>query len=238
MQPIRTLTDVLDDGAFISVERQRRLAEVIGEDGPYGDHWDADLSAGVLTFTGRGGTLTTPAHVIGTAAPGPGSWLWGWHNVNGFPDAVVARSAQVRELGTRFGITQLTAEEVPLRGEPRQDATEYAVVAGLVNGGLPHYTVEVGAGTIVAFLIEEPSAALPAPSTATAVTVIGEALTGGAVHDHRRALAAYAELRGLGLVQAGRDLVLSGPDGSVTVVLDDEGRITAMRGTLGAAGAR
>ncbi len=238
MQPIRTLTDVLDDGAFISVERQRRLAEVVGEGGPYGDRWGADLSAGVLTFTGPGGTLETPAHVIGTAAPGPGSWVWGWHNVNGFPDAVVARSARVRELGARFGISALTAEEVPLRGEPRQDATEYAVVAGLVNGGLPHYTVEVGAGTIVAFLIEDPQAALPAPSAATAITVIGEALMGGAVHDQRRALAAYAELRGLGLEQAGPDAVLSGPDGSVTVTFDEAGRISAMNATLGGTGGR
>ena len=60
--------------------------------------------------------------------PGPGAWLWGWHDVNGFPDAV----------------------------------------AVLVNGGLPHSTVEVGAGTIVALLVEDPRATLPAPSTATA----------------------------------------------------------------------
>ena len=233
MQPIRTLTDILDDGVFISVERQRRLSEVVGADGPYGDSWGADLSAGVLTFTGPAGTLETPAHVIGTAAPGPGSWLWAWHNVNGFPDAVVARSAQVRELGARWGIGELTAEEVPLRGDPRQDATEYAVVAGLVNGGLPHYTAEVGAGTIVAFLVEDPRAVLPAPSTATAATVISEALMNGAVHDHRRALAAYTELRGLGLEQVGQDAVLSGPDGRITVAFDDLGRITGMKGTLG-----
>lgn len=232
MQPIRTLTDVLDDAVFISAERQRRLAEIVGREGPYGDHWDVDLDAGVLTFSGRGGSLETPAHVIGTAAPGPGSWMWGWHNVNGFPDAVVARSAQVRELGTWFGIADLTAPEVPLRGEPRQDAVEYATVAGLVNGGFPHYTVEVGAGTIVAFLVEDPSAALPAPSTATAVTVISEALRGGGVQDHRRALAAYAELRGLGLEQAGRDAELVGPDGRATVVFDELGRITSIDGTL------
>lgn len=233
MQPIRTLIDVLDDGAFISVERQRRLAEVVGGDGPYGDRWDVDLTAGVLTFTGREGTLETPAHVIGTAAPGPGSWMWGWHNVNGFPDAVVARSAQVRDLGARFGIAELTSAEVPLRGEPRQDATEYAVVAGLVNGGLPHYTAEVGAGTVVAFLVEDQRVALPAPSTATAATVISEALMNGAVHDQRRALAAYAELRGLGLEQTGQDVVLAGPDGRLTVGFDDVGRIAGMNGTLG-----
>lgn len=105
---------------------------------------------------------------------------------------------------------------------------------GLVNGGLPHYTAEVGAGTVVAFLVEDARAALPAPSVATAVTVIAEALMGGAVHDQRRALAAYAELRGLGLEQTGRDAMLAGPDGKITVVFDEAGRITAMNGTLGA----
>jgi hypothetical protein len=234
MQPIRTLVDVLDDGAFISVERQRRLADLVGEGGPYGDRWDVDLTAGVLSFTGRDGTLTTPAHVIGSAAPGPGTWMWAWHNVNAFPDAVVARSAQVREFGTRFALPELTTPEVPLRGEPRQDAVEYAVVAGLVNGGLPHYTAAVGGSTIVALVVDEPRAALPPPSGVTAATVISEALAGGAVVDHRRALAAYAELRGLGLETAGPDTVLVAPDGRLTVRFDEVGRITGLTGDFGA----
>ena len=81
--------------------------------------------------------------------------------------------------------------------------------------------------------MEDPRATLPAPSTATAMTVIGETLMNGAVHDQRRALAAYAELRGLGLEPAGRDAVLAGPDGRITVAFDDAGRITVMKGTLG-----
>ena len=228
MQPIRTLTDVLDDGAFISLERQRRLAELVGAEGPYGQRWDVDLTVGVLSFTGRDGTLETPAHVIGSAAPGPGTWMWAWHNVNDFPDAAVARAAQVRDFGTRFALPELTTAEVPLRGEPRQDAVEYAVVAGLVAGGLPHYTAAVGGSTIVAFVVDEPRAALPEPSVATAATVISEALGNGAVVDHRRALAAYAELRGLGLEASGPDAVLVAADGRLTVRFDELGRITGL----------
>ena len=230
MQPIRTLTDVLDDGAFISVERQRRLGDLVGADGPYGDRWNVDLTVGVLSFTGRDGTLETPAHVIGTAAPGPGTWMWAWQNVNGFPHAAVARSEQVRDFGTRFGLAELTTPEVPLRGEPRQDAVEYAVVAGLVAGGWPHYTAAIGGSTIVALVVEEPRAALPEPSAATAATVIGEALANGAVVDHRRALAAYAELRGLGLEGAGPEMVLVAPDGRLSVRFDQLDRITGLKG--------
>lgn len=233
MQPITTLSDVLDDGAFISTERQRRLADVVGAHGPYGDRWDVDLSRGVLTFSGRDGTLETPAHLVGSAAPGPGTWMWGWRNVNGVPDAVVARSARVRELGERFGIAELIEAEVRLRGEPRQDAVEYAVVAGLVNDGLPHYTADVGSGTVVAFLVEEPRAALPAPSCVTASTVIGETLMGGAVRDQRRALTAYAELRGFGLEQNAAGYVLTATDGRLAVAIDDAGRITGLSGTSG-----
>jgi len=46
------------------------------------------------------------------------------------------------------------------------------------------------------------------------------------------ALAAHADLRGLGLEQAGRDAVLTGPDGRITVAFHDVGRITGMEGTL------
>ena len=233
MRPIRTLTDVLDDGAFASVERQRRLAELVGEGGAYADRWDVDLDAGTLTFTGRAGTLQTPAHLVGTAAPGPGSWMWAWNNLNGFPEAVVARAGVVREFGGRFGIEELTTAEVPLRGEPRQDAVEYAVAAGLVNGGLPHYTAEVGGGTVVAFVVDEPRAALGAPSTATAASVLAEGLANGAALDHRRAVEAYGELRGFGLQAQGDDvLVLEAADGRLTVRFDEEGRISGLSGTF------
>ncbi|RYZ26734.1 MAG: hypothetical protein EOP01_08625, partial [Propionibacteriaceae bacterium] len=173
MHPIRTLADVLDDGAFVSVERQRRLAELVGGDGPYGERWNVDLTAGVLTFTGRDGVLETPANLVGSAAPGPGTWMWAWSNVNGLPAPVVARAAAVRDFGSRYGLRELTEPEIPLRAEPRRDAVEYAVVAGLVNGGFPHYTADAGNGTVVAFLVEEPRAALPAPITVAAVAQLG-----------------------------------------------------------------
>lgn len=232
MHPITSLTDVLDDGAFVSVERQRRLAELVGGDGPYGERWNVDLTAGVLTFTGREGELRTPAHLVGSAAPGPGTWMWGWSDVNGLPEPVVARSARVRDFGAQHRLAPLTEPEIPLRGDPRQDAVDYAVVAGLVNGGFPHYTADAGNGTIVAFLVEEPRAALPAPSCATAATVIGETLRRGAVVDQRRALAAYAELRGFGSEQAGADLVLLAGDGRLVVGFDDRGRIATLNGRL------
>lgn len=232
MHPITSLTDVLDDGAVASVERQRRLADLLGEGGPYADRWDVDLTAGVLRFGGRAGTLETPAHLVGTAAPGPGTWMWGWSDVNGFPAPVVARATLVRELGTRYGLAELAAPESPLRGDPRQDAVEYAVVAGLVNGGLPHYTADAGNGTIVAFVLDEPRAALPAPSCATATTVIGEALMGGAVVDHHRAVTAYAELRGFGLEREGDDVVLVAGDGRLVVRFDGQGRVASLDGRL------
>ncbi|GAA3565390.1 hypothetical protein GCM10022197_21490 [Microlunatus spumicola] len=231
MQPITSLTDVLDDGAVVSVERQRRLAELLGEGGPYADRWDVDLATGVLRFGGRAGTLETPAHLVGSAAPGPGTWMWGWSNVNGFPPPVVARAAAVRDFGARFGLAELTAPETPLRGEPRQDAVEYAMVAGLVNGGLPHYTADAGNGTVVAFVLDEPQASLPAPSCATAATVIGEALMGGVVN-HRRAVTAYAELRGFGLEQAGDEVVLQAGDGRLVVRFDGLGRVASMDARL------
>src|SRR5690606_41585755 len=76
----------------VSHEHQIHLAALHGDDA-----WNADLVAGTLTFTAPdGGTTTCRVQFLGTAAPGPGTWMWAWNNVNGFPDAGLDAAERTR----------------------------------------------------------------------------------------------------------------------------------------------
>lgn len=224
---INRLADVVDDAYLLSVDRVRDVVALVEEDGaPYAGTFQVDLDTQTYTFIGRE-TLEAKLHFVGSAAPGPKSWLWGWHNINGFPEETVAASARVREFGERFGLTELTSEEVPLLSEPRIDARVYGAVAGLLCGGLPNYLLPIGGGSVAAMLLESPEFAPGDPSIVRAATVLPEAAQDGVVSDWRRAIGSYAQRRGFGHRQQPDGAVsLTAADGELTCTFDDHNRLT------------
>lgn len=222
--------DLLDDGCLISNDAQFRLQDVIGEDTPYGDRFDVDLGSQVITFSGAG-QLSARVHYVGSAAPTPGTWMWGWSNVNGFPDAVLQRVRAVHDFGRQYGISELTTAELPLIHEPRQTAGRYAVVSSLVNGQLPYYTAEIDQGRVVAFLVEHPDFELRPLDTPRLMTVLQSTLMEGLVRDWHRALQQYAAFRGLTCSQRPGGLALTGSTvDEVHIDLDQLGRVTRVSG--------
>jgi hypothetical protein len=112
-----TLVDVLDDAALLSLEHQIHLAELLGEHG-----WSVDLPKERFTFTGDHPVDCTAVHLLGTAAPGPRSWLWSWANPAGYGAGVVGLAESVRQFGQAHGLAELATPEVPfhaLPGDPR-----------------------------------------------------------------------------------------------------------------------
>lgn len=229
---ITGLQDLLDDGCLISNDAQFRLQDVIGEDTPYSDRFDVDLSAQLISFSGAG-RLDARAHFIGSAAPTPGTWMWGWSNVNGFPDAVLQRVAAVHSFGRQYGVKELTTAELPLADSPRHAAGVYSVVASLINGQLPYYTAEIDQGRVVAFLVEHPDFALRPLDTPRLLTVLQSTAAEGLVRDWRRALHQYADFRGLICSERPGGLALTGPTiDEVRIDLDQQGRVSGLSGTV------
>lgn len=228
--PINRLADVVDDAYLLSVDRLRDVVTLVEEDGaPYSGQFQVDLDSQTYRFIGRE-TLEARLHFIGSAAPGPKSWMWGWQNVNGFPDATVASSQQVKEFGERFGLTELTSAEVPLLSEPRIDARVYGAIAGLICGALPAYLMPVGGGSVAAMLLEAPEFSPGEPSIIRAGTVLPEAAEDGVISDWRRALASYAQRRGFRHeTTADGSVLLAAADGTLTCTLDDQGRLTNLK---------
>ncbi|WP_171468264.1 DUF6882 domain-containing protein [Cellulosimicrobium sp. 72-3] len=222
-QDVPALQDLVDDAAFLSHEHQLHLTDLHGDDA-----WAADLTTGVFTFTAPdGGTATSRLQFLGTAAPGPGTWMWAWQNVNGFPEAVLTAAESTR----RTGLREAAEPELPLADDL---AHRLALAAKAVTGSFAHYSAPVGGGTRAWFLLDDADLALPAPSVPRVVRTLSEGLLSVTVVDHRRAVASYASARGLPAVEDGTGaVVLDVPDGTVTVRFDERGRIAGISASSG-----
>lgn len=192
--------NLLDDAAFLSLEHQLHLADVLGE-----HSWRVDMQRGMFTFdTEHGSVECTEFHLLGTAAPGPRSWLWSWANRSGFPESVSALAASVRAFGIEHEIAELSAPELPFdslpfdRPEPFQVAAVQTEAAKAVTGHWTGYQGPAGAdGTRAAFLVDHPDFRLPPPDGHRIMRTLSEGTAGLALHDHRRALNSYLSLRGM-----------------------------------------
>lgn len=230
-----TLTNILDDAAILSLEHQLHLQEVLG------DHsWNVDLQRQRFEFTGARPITCTRFHMLGSAAPGPRSWMWGWANPSGVPEPLTALSSAVREFGQRNGIAELASPEVPFDDLPRSNG-DPAMVVGLlsdvakpISGQWTSYNGEAGGGTRVAFLVEHPEFQLPPPRPERVMRVIQQCLASVPMSDHRRALHSYATRRGLGATFAPdhSKLTLTGPGLEAAVDFDQYGRVSDISASL------
>ncbi|GAA4632616.1 hypothetical protein GCM10023196_066730 [Actinoallomurus vinaceus] len=235
-----TFANLLDDAAIFSLEHQLHLGDVLGE-----HSWHADLQAHLFEFTGSRPLTCTGLHLLGSAAPGPRSWLWGWANPSGFPEPVTALSATLRDFGQQHGIAELASAEVPfdaLPGSPTEPAQAVGILtdaAKAVSANWTSYNGPVGGGTRAAFLIEHPDFQLPPPEPARVMHVIQQALSGLWITDHRRALHAYAVRRRLGAAFSpdGTKLTITGPGLEAVIDFDQYGRVANINASLSAPGA-
>ncbi len=233
-----TLTELLDDAALLSFEHQLHLADVLGE-----HSWRADLADRVFEFTGEQFRTCTRFHLLGSAAPGPRSWLWGWANPTGYPAPLLSLGEYVRDFGRQHGIRELTEPEVAFDELPGSPA-DPNLVSGLlveaakaVANNWTSYTGDAGGGTRAAFLVEHPDFVLPAPEPARVMRVLQQSLAELSLTDHRRAFHAYAARRGLqpAFDPDGSRLTISGPGLRATVHFGPRGQVDEVSASMGAA---
>lgn len=229
-----TFVQLLDDAALYSFEHQLHLAEVLGE-----HSWEADLAGLRFAFTGERPRLCERFHLLGSAAPGPGSWLWGWANPHGYPRPLLGLGEFVCDFGRRHGIAELAEPEVPFSALPGSP-TDPNLVAGMfveaakaVAGNWTSYTGEAGGGTRAAFLVEHEDFRLPPPEPARVMRVLQQGLADLQLSDHRRAVHAYAVRRGLHPAHHDDRLELAAPGLAATVRFDELGRIADISASLG-----
>lgn len=212
------IDDLIDDAVFLSQESQERIQQLWGS-----FDWSVDLPTQVFQFASTPATQFR-AHLLGSAAPGPNSWLWGWANPNVSTEST-ALLGRVRDYAATQGIAEFTTPELPLTDDlPLRLALAAESLTGLrsyFNGGL-------GGGSRLWLLLEGDALQLPAPDMVTTTGVISRGLMATQVSDHRRAVRSYAGHRGIPLVDA-EVMTLTLPDGLVTIEFAND-RISSVRG--------
>lgn len=226
LKPSEQLQTLVNRAAFLSTEVQIRFGGLVG-DSP----WEVDFGAEhpALAFEavgsdGEDGTLTLSANLAGSLAEGEGTWHWAWDNINEFPQAVVARAADVLALGESEHVPELTATEVKADSDQAQ---RLILAAKLATGIWAHYPAETGPKTAAWLLVDGTELALPAPSIRPVVTAMAASLQQLEITDHRAALESYARLRGFATIESddGGVRILTA-DGSAEVTFDEQRRLT------------
>lgn len=74
------------------------------------EDWNVDLERGVILF----GAREYPIQFIGSESKSSGTWLWGWENINQFPDAIIRLAHETKACGDAWQIEALTTDEFEL----------------------------------------------------------------------------------------------------------------------------
>jgi hypothetical protein len=228
------IRELIDDHVLVCVDRQLAFSDLIGSPA-----YSVDLETGTVTFEG-GPTL--PVGLIGSAAPGPGTWLWAWANPMAYPEPVLRVAESVRAFGQARDIAELVTPELPL--DDAWDATRAGIAAVAASGIEVWLPVAAGGGTQVMLAVHDvPPLPAPHPEPTRLAPALTQVMSLGVVTDWPRALRAYARFRGGELTETGRsedghrELVLgpAGGDSGARVEVDDLGRVRSLSMTRAAA---
>ena len=74
------------------------------------ENWNIDLGRGVIFF----GMREYPIQFIGSESKSSGTWLWGWENINHFPDEIIRLADETKACGEEWHLEALTAAEFDL----------------------------------------------------------------------------------------------------------------------------
>lgn len=214
------------------------------------DRWDADLTAQTFTLSGPGREVVFTPYFVGSSSGESDTWMWGWNNINNFPEGVVEVADAVFNFGGHFSEPLLTVAQQPL-GEAERTAAglpgadhgfgverTFVHAAQALSGiAAPlYYRAPTGNGSFAWFLLSNPAEfRLPPATVLSTISALTEALQSGYVSDGIGALVGYADKReGVSLEGGEGTAVLHTPDGDVNLELDASGRITRISGTADA----
>lgn len=209
-----TFHDLLSQHIGTAFARQLAFADLLGE-----RSWSVTISEGIVTF---GNDLRFPIQLLGSEADSDATWLWAWANkASNLPDKVLVACKELRELGQREGVPELTERTFSL---DQASGHAIALVASGVFGNCCYYRGPYDGGALF-FLVNNPPAEVlrPVPPE-RAVTVITQVISNFDIN-HRPMAESFLAAQGFTLDTASGALVASRNGDEVTFSFDDLGRI-------------
>jgi hypothetical protein len=126
-----TFEELIIKHGAASFDKQIYLQAMFGKAG-----WSLDLSTGVLAFRKpHEEPQQLFVQVLGTQSEDSGTWLWAWANqAQTFAPALLGVAEEVRVLGAKLGVAELTQAEIPCTSQVNGDSIA-AVASGLSRAG-------------------------------------------------------------------------------------------------------
>lgn len=73
-------------------------------------NWNVDFSKGIISF----GNDTYPVQLIGSESNSSNTWMWGWNNVNNFPESLVSLANEMLSKGDEWELDPLRVPQFDL----------------------------------------------------------------------------------------------------------------------------
>ena len=159
-------------GKMISI--QQACAEYVVKN----EDWNVDLERGVISF----GTREYPLQFIGSESASSGTWLWGWENINDFPEKIIRLARETREFGAAQQIEALTTDEFDLN-DTYNGHNLSIVTCGLADG-YAYYRCPHNGGAFFVGLSDVPDAVFDPVDFPRFVSVVTQCIEQFAL-DHR-----------------------------------------------------
>ena len=217
--------------ALTSFEKQLRLADVIGM-----RSWRFSMEDGCLTFEEEGEAPHTSAPIVfapqllGTVAYNDSTWLWSWANEASQIPSALTRDAQ--RLRAADPATEWTTSQFALNLDNADEHRLAMASSGLLAADAFYRGPYTGGAAF--FLLRDERLRLLEPDGPRIVRTITEAISSGAIANHRAAIMAYLTERGLQPRADDEMAILAMISGrKLRVVFDAQDRLANVSGTLG-----
>jgi hypothetical protein len=220
---MQTFTDLLEQHAGLTVEKQRALSTLLGS-----HRWDANIPDGKLSFTLESGDIITcDIQLIGTESYESQTWLWAWANKQShLPLKLLRTVMELQEFGVVSNIEALIRDSTPLNEIPAQ---AFAIVATGFTDADAYYRGDYGSGALYCAL-KLPDLRERPPTTTLEITGVMTELISAVELNHRRAMLNYVKAKSWRVFNEERTITAQASDGSRVVAHFDElDRITSLQ---------
>jgi len=217
--PCDTAQELLEKYACIAWEKQKGLAEVIGD-----NNWNVDIGKGEISF---GAGLHFPIQILGTISHATQSWLWAWANTrSGLPPQLLEQSLRLKAYGEQHGISLLSSDSFDFSKEGLQ---VMGMIASGMFGASGYYIADYGQGAMVVTIQSELVDKQQTDSHLTILTVFPQVISHYEMN-HRLALKHYLSAKGYTITETDQELSGTRNGDSIQATFDALARLTRLKG--------
>ena len=184
-----------------------------------------DFAANPPSVTFEGIDKTYHAQFLGSFSGIDNTWMWGWNNINDYPETAIMVANNVRHFGELANVSEFTTPVLPIKGEADIHRLMFAV--GRLTGRPAFHRARTEHGHVYFSLHDYEM--LP-PGVVAAQRAIMTSIEHGWIVNHRVALDAYAEMRPVQMTDTeDGGKLLRCADGVLELGFDEHHRIAKAR---------